>query len=144
MAWYYEASIAERLGLTRNTLENYRARELKKKGDWKKIGRAVALSEPALKKLLADLDASELDCSGCLVSGNGEEPQPEVIELKVARVYPNPRLLLATTNAGELVRVSVQKNRNFRAGMTIKAKAPNGTLSIYRLVGRCPRFPGKW
>src|SRR4030095_13340616 len=94
MAWYYEGAIAERLGLTRSALEDYRARSLKKNGDWKKIGRSVALSEDSLKKLLAYLGASNFDCSACLVEKNGPVP-PEVVELVVTRVYPNPRLILA-------------------------------------------------
>lgn len=146
MAWYYEASIADRLGLTRNALEDYRARSLKKKGDWKKIGRAVALSEPALKKLLTDLNANGLDCTDCQVRKNGaDETEAGVEELKVIRVYPNPRLLLAATDTGEQVRVQVPNNNNFRAGMTIKARALRlPAMQLYRLEGRCPRFPGKW
>jgi hypothetical protein len=147
MQWYYESSVAEHLGLTRNALEEYRARELKKKGDWKKIGRAVALSDAGLKKLLTYLEVGELDCSSCVVGKNGAEPDPESVELKVARVYPNPRLLLAATETGELVRVSVPNNVNFRKGMTIKARPFKGPFlnpQLYRLEGRCPRFPGKW
>ena len=142
MAWYYEGAVAERLGLTRSALEDYRARSLKKEGDWKKIGRSVALSEASLKKLLAYLGAPNLDCTGCVVGKNGAEP--EVIELVITRVYPNPRLLLAASNTGEEVRVSVQSNINFRRGMKIKARPPAGEVQLYRLEGRCPRFPGKW
>ena len=142
MPWYYEGAVAERLGLTRSALEDYRARSLKKEGDWKKIGRSVALSEGSLKKLLGYLGSPNLDCSKCLVGKNGADPEP--IELQITRVYPNPRLLLAATERGEEVRVSVQNNINFRRGMKIKAHPPAGEAQLYQLDGRCPRFPGKW
>jgi hypothetical protein len=143
--WYSESLLASHLAITRSTLENFRKSSLKK-NDAKKIGRALFISEAALKKLLRQLGSEELDCSDCLEK-NGAEAQPEISELKVERVYPNPRLLLATTDTGELVRVSVSNNINFRKGMTIKArpfKGPFLSPQFYRLEGRCPRFPGKW
>jgi len=142
MSWYFESSVAERLGLSRDEVEQYRARELRKKGDWKKIGRAIALSDVGLNKLLLATGASHVDCTDCLVGKNGADNGELVVV--VARIYPNPRLLLARTTDGEIVRVSVRLNRNFRPGMKIKVEPPAGALPLYRLVGRCPRFPGKW
>jgi hypothetical protein len=140
--WYSESLLASRLTVTRSSLENFRKGELEP-ADVKKIGRALFISEPALEKLLRHLGSEELDCSECLEK-NGAPAG--VVELVVTRVFPNPRLIQATTDTGELVLVSVAMNNNFRPRMTVKAHAP-GPLpapQLYRLEGRCPRFPGKW
>jgi hypothetical protein len=141
--WYSESQLASRLAVTRSSLENFRRGALGN-GDVKKIGRSLFISEAALKKLLASLGSAELDCSECLEK-NGASPDG-VVELVVTRVFPNPRLIQATTDTGELVLVSVATNNNFRPHMTVKAHAP-GPLpapQLYRLEGRCPRFPGRW
>jgi hypothetical protein len=141
--WYSESLLASRLAVTRTSLENFRHNALGN-GDVKKIGRSVFISESALKKLLAELGSEELDCSECLEK-NGAA-QNGVVELVVTRVFPNPRLIQATTDTGELVLVAVSTNNNFRPRMTVKAHAP-GPLpapQLYRLEGRCPRFPGRW
>lgn len=142
--WYSESLLASRLAVTRSALENFRRSSLKK-NDAKKIGRSLFISEAALKKLLRQLGSEELDCSECLEK-NGA-PQNDVLELVVARVFPNPRLIQATNpTTGELVLVQVAKNVNFRPRMIVKVHppAPRPAPQIYKLEGRCPRFPGKW
>jgi hypothetical protein len=140
--WYSESLLASRLTVTRSSLENFRKNALGD-GDTKKIGRTLFISESALKKLLAELGSEELDCSECLEK-NGA--QNGVVELVVTRVFPNPRLIQATTDTGELVLVAVPINNNFRPRMTVKAHAPAPLPApqLYRLEGRCPRFPGRW
>jgi hypothetical protein len=141
--WYSESLLASRLTVTRSSLENFRKNALGD-GDTKKIGRTLFISESALKKLLAELGSEDLDCSECLEK-NGAS-QNGVVELVVTRVFPNPRLIQATTDTGEVVLVSVATNNNFRPRMIVKAHAP-GPLpapQLYRLEGRCPRFPGRW
>jgi hypothetical protein len=141
--WYSEALLASHLTVTRTSLENFRKGALGK-DDVKKIGRSLFISEAALKKLLRELGSEELDCTECLEK-NGAV-QDGVVELIVTRVFPNPRLIQAITDTGELVLVSVASNNNFRPRMTVKAHTP-GPLpapQLYRLEGRCPRFPGRW
>jgi hypothetical protein len=141
--WYSESLLASRLTVTRTSLENFRKGALQK-DDVKKIGRALFISEAALKKLLRELGSEELDCSECLEK-NGAA-QDGVVELVVTRVFTNPRLIQAVTDTGELVLVSVARNENFRPNMTVKAHTP-GPLpapQLYQLEGRCPRFPGRW
>jgi hypothetical protein len=141
--WYSESQLASHLSITRSTLENFRSSSLKK-NDVKKIGRSIFISEPALQKLLRELGSEEFDCTECLEK-NGP-PQNGVVDLVVSRVFPNPRLIEAQDpETGELVRVAVMRNDNFRPRMTIKARRPlpDGP-QLYRLEGRCPRFPGRW
>jgi hypothetical protein len=139
--WYSEALLASRLSITRSTLENFRKSALKK-NDVKKIGRSLFISEPALQKLLLNLGSEGFDCSDCLEKNGAEENS--VLELVVSRVFPNPRLIEAQNpETGEIVRVSVMSNMNFRPSMKIKAR-PQTNSPLYRIEGRCPRFPGKW
>jgi hypothetical protein len=44
--------------------------------------------------------------------------------------------------AAEVVWVRVRDSSNFRAGMALRARAIGGNL--HELVGRCPRYPGKF
>jgi hypothetical protein len=140
--WYSEALLASHLTVTRTSLENFRKGALGQ-DDVKKIGRSLFISETALKKLLRELGSEKLDCTECLEKNGAAHG---VVELIVTRVFPNPRLIQAITDTGELVLVSVATNTNFRPRMTVKAHAP-GPLpapQLYRLEGRCPRFPGRW
>ena len=141
--WYSESLLASRLTVTRSLLENFRKGYLEK-GAVKKIGRSLFISEAALKKLLRELGSEELDCSGCL-DKNGAEPNG-VVELVVTKVFLNPKLIQAVTDSGELVLVAVASNNNFRPNMTVKAHVPAAPPApqLYRLEGRCPRFPGRW
>ena len=143
--WFVESMLADRLGVTRGALEEFRSHALKKSVDWKRQNRQVLLSEPAVKKILRQLHSPDLDYSGC-AEKNGEHPTPMILELTVTRVFLNPRLIQAATSTGEQVLVWVSKNNNFRPRMTVKAHppGPQPAPQIYRLEGRCPRFPGRW
>ena len=141
--WFLESSLADRLGLTRNALEEFRKAHLKKGADWKMDNRRVLLRESAVKKMLARLDAADLDYSAA-AQKNGATDN-EVRELAITRVFPNPHLIEARDVAsGALVRVTVPSNKNFRPRMTVKARPWKPEQLLYRLEGRTPRFPGKW
>src|SRR5215475_9599195 len=120
--WFVESLLADRLGVSRNALENFRSDVLKKSVDWKKENRQVLLSDSAVKKILRRLDSPDLDYSACAKNGAGPAPAPEreVLELIVTRVFPNPRVIEASLGSGEKVRVSVMSNINFRPKMKIK------------------------
>lgn len=142
MTWFLESLLAERLGLTRNALEDFRKEHLKKGADWKTENRRVLLRESAVKKMLARLDAQDLDYSAA-AQKNGAVTD-EVRELAVTKVFPNPRLIEARdSDTGQIVRVCVPNNKNFRPRMMVKARPWRGEI-LYRLEGRTPRFPGKW
>jgi len=151
IAWYIEAKVADRVGHTRQHLKGIRDESLKKNSDWKVLGRDVVLSAKGLVKLLERLELLGIDCSSALVEKNGEvaPAEPEFLEVTVTRVFPNPRLLLAVlpeTNEGPIL-VSVPNNVNFRPAMKVKVRQPTEpppAPQLYRLEGRCPRFPGRW
>jgi hypothetical protein len=142
--WFIESLLAARLGVTRNELEGFRS-HLKKETDWKKENRQVLLSDSSVKKILVRLGSPDFDYSDCAQKNGDEPPPPEILELTVTRVFPNPRVIEASLDTGRLVRVSVMNSTNFRPKMIIKARLPwPGGPELYRLEGRCPRFPGRW
>ena len=143
--WFLESLLADHLGVTRNKLSDFR-RDLLEKSDWKKETRQVLLSDIAVKKILRQLGSPDLDCSACAQKNGDEAPSPEILEMTVTKVFPNPGLIEACLETGERVRVAVVRNHNFRPKMKIKARRPTRTVGpqIYRLEGRTPRFPGKW
>jgi len=140
--WYPEEAVVERLQLTRSRIDAFR-RSLEKTA-WKKEGREVLLSPGAVKQLLTELGFPDYDISNSAIQGNGKKPPAEVVDLVIERVFPNPRLLLAKTEAGDLVRVAVPMNVNFLPHMKIRARPPIHEGGLYRLEGRVPRYRGHW
>ena len=66
-------------------------------------------------------------------------------EVEVLKVYPvNRRLVECLRGSGEEVRVNVGDNANFLKGMVLKARPPWGSGRLWVLVGRRPRWRGKW
>jgi hypothetical protein len=142
--WYSEALLTERLALSRNVLEHFRSKSLKKT-DWKKEGRAILISQSALDQLLRKLGSPDLDCSSCLEKNGAAPLADEPIDLVVVRIFPNPHILQAKKpESEELVRVRVPNNANFRPLMKFKARPDPNAEGLYKLEGRTPRFPGRW
>jgi hypothetical protein len=63
------------------------------------------------------------------------------VTIEVDRLSPNTRILHGKL-AGAPVTVVVRDNRNFRRGMMLKADPVNER--VFRMLGRCPRWPGRW
>lgn len=145
--FYYEAKLSEKLGLERNIIGYARSTGILKKesGHWAMHGRDVVLSEDGVLTLMQHLELQDLpELSDCLVV-SGPEKKEGLEELAVVRLYPNRNLLQAKNAAGELVNVRVAENKNFRPGMKLKAQPPKPDgLAMYRLEGRCPRYPGRY
>lgn len=141
--WFVESILADRLGLTRKALEDFRKAHLKKTADWKIENRQVLVREKAVKKMLADLDVTDLADYSAAAAKNGATPN-DLHELIVTKVFPNPRLVQARDlDTGEMHLVHVTKNANFRPRMVLKARPYKGQR-LLKLEGRTPRFPGKW
>lgn len=153
--YYYESKLSEKLGISRDELTAYRRQFLKKKsGDWAMLGRDVVLSHGAVDRFLsywvektqAAPDAAAI--LACAVPHQKKNGAPAIlpngpVDLVVKRRYPNVHLLLATDSTGGDHRVWVPANDNFRPDMKLKAR-PQGPGKPHKLVGRCPRYPGRW
>jgi hypothetical protein len=143
--WYGEKMLAERLGISDGAI--VQLRKSLKKNESKKEGGKFFIHETAAKRLLEDLGSPGLDISSCAEDNGSEPPAPTIVELTVRTIFVNPRLLLAARDdTGELVKVKVSNNINFRPRMKIKAREPlkaDGP-QFYILEGRCPRYRGHW
>lgn len=65
-------------------------------------------------------------------------------QLFVRSVPKNPKILFCSLASGEVVPVRVRENKNFRAGMFLKAREPGPGSTAYNHEGNCPRFPGRY
>jgi hypothetical protein len=74
--------------------------------------------------------------------------EPEPISLIITSVRPpkNPHIIeaLRKDNGGESARVRVRDNRNFMLGMEFRARPDEQYPDVYVLVGRTPRYRGRW
>jgi hypothetical protein len=146
--WESESAVAKKLCVAREVLVQFRKTNLEKNRDWKVEHKQVELSPDAIDRISTALgataDPGEPDTHNTPPAAVPEVP----VELEILRIYPNPRLLAAKTDAGVLVLVRVPRNKNFRPRMKIKAKPPTdgavGSATLYTLEGRCPRYPGRW
>lgn len=157
--WYFESKLSEKLGISRDELVAIRRQLLQKKQEhWKMLGRELVISRAGVDLLLASLiekTGAGIDLSKILSCAVPQQsttskaaPPPQKngeVELTVKRLYPNDRLLLAThPETQEQLRVSVPSNANFRPAMKLKARPQGDPRQPWKLVGRCPRFPGRW
>lgn len=67
------------------------------------------------------------------------------VELRVLRISHNPTMLFAHKGDRKELRVRVASNANFLPGMTLNALPPaKGGPDIWHMVGRCPRWRGRY
>ncbi len=137
---WFEATVAERLGCSRNSLRAYRLHHFTDDKDFTKHNREIYWSVEAVRAVAEALGMELGDVSWL----SEEKPAPPPVhELKV---YPrktlNPHIIMATHVTLGIVRVRVKAKVNFRAGMAVRCTHVGGDL--FELVGNCPRFPGKY
>lgn len=141
---YYESKLAKSLGISRPEFKKLRKSLLEFEADWQMHGNQVVITEAGIVKLASHFEGGAVFAEVPEAKVDYHPPTGEV-ELIVRQVYPNPRLLLCVfpvEQSKEQVRVRVPRNDNFRPKMMIKAsKLSDG---FYELVGRCPRYPGRW
>lgn len=165
-----EEAAASQLGVTRDAFKKLRAEHLYENDDWRKKGREIVITKPGLERLrgvLAALLKKDPSDSGpgdavapgaipgvvtaiqavasavSSIIGSVEQKQADdSIPLKVTRTVLNPHIVRAVREDGKEVSVWVTTNKNFLPNMEIRAVHRVGEL--YDLVGRCPRFRGRF
>ncbi len=133
---YQEKHLTKIIGVNRRELTKIR-KSLVQGGHWILNSGAVSYSQSGVKRLLSALELPYEKLPPFLIP-----PQPgEAREMIVTRVYRNRKLIGAELD-GQLQRIRVQSNKNFRRGMKIPTRHING--DIWELARRCPRWPGRW
>lgn len=135
---FRESDLAKQIGVRRTKIVELRIKLLKRGEDWDKRGVTIGYTKEGAKKIIKEFLPPHLTI----------EPVPfdetDIVEAKVIRAnYPNRHVVLASTNGHEPFLIKVHDSTNFKPGMTIKSrKVPGEVLPL--IVGRCPRYPGRW
>jgi hypothetical protein len=142
-----EAWLSEETGVPRERLREIREKNLSA-ADWRKGTRGQIVWE------LTGLDRASVEIiefAGIIekITGGPEGARRAlagvtVLEARVVRKFGNPQLIEARGQSGELFRVKVHSSKNFTAGMCIKVRPPKVLGSPWVLVGRSPRWPGRF
>jgi len=169
MSRYAEDILSEALGLSRDIVREAREKLLEGE-DWETAGNRVVLTDDGVMRLLEALGvdlpkkrarvpggltiASLLDLSRLdpltAVQGEDSAVKGKLYQLEAVSSPRNSKILMARhlekDAPGEtiegLVRVQVRDNSNFVDGMILVAMWIEQDL--WELVGRCPRFRGRW
>ena len=147
-----ELDLARELGLSKEGIRELRKKHLEP-GEFALGKNGMCLSEAGADKLRMALGAPEKKCApvlevekkGAPASASSGEGSSDEVALWVRSCPINKRIVLACLKAdlsGPVVRVVVKSNVNFIPKMEIKGRLTAETL--YHLVGRCPRFRGRF
>lgn len=137
-----EKEFADRIGVVRQVLSKLRSEHLTENSDFVKKGGRVLLTEHGAQKAAQLLSVS--------TPSSEEAPAPE--RFWVFKVPVNPRVVVVSRTdperwkkegAGEQVLVRVHSNVNFVPRMELKAR-PSERAQVYVLVGRSPRWKGRY
>jgi hypothetical protein len=136
-----ESKVAETLGAPREALMEMRKKDALYGLHWRKRGRRVVWTEKGLDFLSERFD----DRGGVLgrVKGSSQatDEGEREIEAVVKKMPLNKRVLMAEAEKG-VIRVRVNSSANFIPGM--KIRCARVVDDLYDLVGRCPRYRGRW
>jgi hypothetical protein len=136
-----ESELCGELGIPRYTLVAFRNAGHLGKSGWKRSANAVWITifgERIIRERLASRIGIPEDALGPV------EETLEPDDFKVTGMPRNPRLILCEGPGGGEIRVRVRSNENFVKGMLVKARPPAPDSLVWVLVGRSPRWRGKW
>jgi hypothetical protein len=128
-----ESRIAKELGINRVVLKQWRDSGLIT--GWEKQGNKIAYNElgeaDVREKVRLELEAKDL----------GETPPPpeEPKEMVITKLPLNTRMVIC----GD-IKVRVSNNQKFRVGMKVNARPSIDSKHVWVMIGRCPRFNGRY
>jgi hypothetical protein len=119
--------------------------KLKPQVDYVVEGRRVMITQSgyvALRSLLGCPESPEEEKT----RQSMREPQPIPLVISSLRPPKNPHIIEAVRkdDGGEPLRVRVRNNANFMPGMEIRARQDENYPDVFVLVGRTPRYKGRW
>lgn len=128
-----EKVLSEELGMDRKTLRALRMDALSADSWTKESNQIVytAEGEHELRNVIQRKLASEA------LSPPLEEKEPKM--LTITKIPLNRKMVIC-----DEIRVRVSSNKNFLRGMQLKARPPVGDNKVWVMVGRCPRWRGRW
>ncbi len=147
-----EQEVADRLGVSLREVQELRKDNLFEKEHFVRRGRMVELLETGLQEIknllgMAKKNAPQMPqdgLRGCEDAAKQKKTAPAPVPTQgaalVKMVTRNPHLILAEKDGRE-IRVRVKDNRNFVPHMAISVQDGGG---VWYLVGRCPRWKGRF
>lgn len=158
---YSEARLAEHIGISRKNLAAVRIKALTKDVHWANRRGQIALSLKGVSHLLMQLDlgAAVLPTNWheeCLLdppAKNGEvllllmdrDHHPAPIKMRITRIFPNPYLVEAQEpGRSQRYRVTVKSNLRLITRMEIDCIPDPGRPGFWQMIGRPPRWRGRW
>ena len=130
-----EKELSQEMGLDRKHLVKMRKEGVIAASSWIKVSNQIVYHEEGEHEI-RNIIQREL----CVDELPDPLPEPVEKEMIVTAIPKNNRMVLC----GD-VKVKVHSNQNFRKGMKLTARPPISTDSrMWVLVGRSPRWKGKW
>ena len=128
-----ESDLANEMGMTRKQIREIRQNALTV-DSWTKVGREIHYSEKGEHQLRNEIQKR-------LSAESLGEPLPlvEDEEMVITQIPFNSKLVICGDK-----KVRVSSNEKFIKGMTIKARPPADGYRVWVLVGRTPRWRGRW
>lgn len=143
---YRESALVDATGIALKVFQRSRMASLKQGEDWATEGLHVVYAKNGLAKILElatgeKWPAEKMAALEKRLTAPAPEKTAPVVEGKVCKFYPNPKLL-GVQLPDRLVNILVQTTKNFRRGMAVPIRClPNDR---YELARRLPRFQGRW
>ena len=133
--------MAEEIGVARKVLVDLRKAVMEPGKDWGKDGCCIVLTSSGIRRVQEALDIKVELCSRV----EAEDKTEEMDVIKSGMI--NRKVVQCRRDNGEEVIVRVKDSKNFRRvmsnGRTMRLKA-RLTKDGWFMVGRCPRYPGRW
>ena len=129
-----EIELAKELGIDRNILRAWRLDGTIATSSTVKIGNKIVYHEEGEEEVREKLK-NEISVSEISEPLKVEEPK----EMVITKIPFNPKLIIC----GDIY-VRVRENKNFLTGMKVRARPPATGGKVWVMLGRTPRWRGKW
>ena len=129
-----EKELAQELGIDRSILKGWRQSGYIT--GWEKSGNTIVFlpegESEVREKLKDEIGVDDI--------GEPLPPPEDPYGLKIINIPRNPKLVICEDN----IYVRVRDNKNFLKGMMVQARPPATGERVWVMIGRCPRWRGKW
>ena len=128
-----EIQLSEELGMDRRVIRDIRMNVLTA-NSWTKEGNRVVYTESGEHALRNEIQKE-------LASQELSDPLPELEEKEftITHIPFNRRMVIS-----DGVKIRVSDNKNFLTGMKVRARPPVSEGEIWVMLGRCPRWRGRY
>ena len=130
-----EKELAAELGIDRKMLAGWRKDGIVATSSWVKVSNQISYHEEGEHEVrnIVQRELMVKELSSPLPSPSNP------VEMEITAIPRNPRMVLCGDN-----RIKVRDNKNFLTGMKVKARPSTDNKQVWVMVGRCPRWRGRY